>query len=60
MIGGKIKLSVSGNKILLDSMLGKSCFLYKTETTYLLISQLMLTNKALNMVFAFMIGASKM
>jgi hypothetical protein len=60
MIGGKTKLSVSGNKILPDSMLGKSCFLYMTETTYPLILQLMLTNKALNMVFAFMIGASKM
>jgi hypothetical protein len=60
MIGGKTKLSVSGNKTPLDSTLGKLCCLYLAEMINLSTLQLMRTNKVLNMVFAFMIGANKM
>jgi hypothetical protein len=60
MIGGKTKLSVSGNKTPLDSTLGKLYCHYLTEMINLSTLQLMRTNKVLNMVFAFMIGANKM
>lgn len=60
MIGGKIKLSVSGNKTPLDSTLGKLWCLYFREMIKLSTSQLMPTKKVLNMAFACMIGANQM
>jgi hypothetical protein len=60
MIGGKTKLSVSGNKTPLDSTLGKLYSHNITEMINLSTLQLIRTNKVLNMVFVFMIGANKM